>query len=197
MMIVFEGLDGSGKRTHISMLSKFLRKKKRKIVVYNYPDRKGEYSKVIEDFLQRRIELPPTAQFMTFLADITKDQEDIFKALSEGKVVLIDRYIFSTIAYQNLPVERAQEVVKTLRILRPSMVINLDISPDVAFSRIKGRRGTKNRYETSKERLLLARIKYQTMASENFLCPWFTIDGSKDVGAVSKEIERHLDKYLV
>jgi len=196
MLIVFEGLDGSGKRTHVSLLSKYLRKKGRKVVVYNYPDRKGPYGKIIEDFLQRKLELSPTTQLLTFLADINKDQTEIFKHISEGKVVLVDRYVFSTIAYQNVPEERACEVVKTLKFIRPSMALYLDISPDVAFSRIKGRRGAKNRYTMSKERLLLARIKYQTMASENFLCPWFTFDGSRDIETVAKEIESHLEDKL-
>jgi dTMP kinase len=192
MLIVFEGLDGSGKRTHVSLLAKYLRKNKKKVVIYNYPDRKGPYNKIIDDFLQEKINLTPTTQLLTFLADISKDQSNIFKDLSEGKIVLIDRYVFSTIAYQKLPEERAYEAVKNLRFLRPNMVIYLDISPDVAFSRIKGRRGAKTRYEQNKERLLLARIKYESMASSNFLCPWITIDGSKNVDVVAKEIEGHL-----
>jgi len=192
MLIVFEGLDGSGKRTHVAILAKYLRKKGRKVAVYNYPDRKGPYNKTIEDFLQRKIDLSPTTQLLTFLADINKDQTKIFKDISEGKIVLVDRYIFSTIAYQNIPEERSCEVVKTLKFIRPTMVFYLDISPDVAFSRIKGRRGSKSRYEMNKERLLLARIKYQVMSSENFLGPWVQIDGSKDTDIVSKEIESNL-----
>jgi dTMP kinase len=193
MLVVFEGLDGSGKRTHVSALAKYLRKKKRKVVVYNYPDRKGPYYKLIESFLQNKIDLTPTTQLLTFLADISKDQSRIFKDISEGKIVLIDRYIFSTIAYQNLPEERASEIVKHLKFLRPHIVFYLDISPDVAFSRIKSRRGVKTRYELSKEKLLLARIKYQTMADENFLCPWIKLDGNKDALTISKEIEKNLE----
>ncbi|MEM2974674.1 MAG: dTMP kinase, partial [Candidatus Micrarchaeia archaeon] len=180
MLIVFEGLDGAGKRTHVSLLAKYLRKKKRKVVIYNYPDRKGPYYKVIQDFLQEKIELTPTTQLLTFLADIAKDQSKIFKDISDGKIVLVDRYVFSTIAYQNLPEERACEVVKNLKFLRPHMVFYLDISPDVAFSRIRGRRGIKTRYELSKEKLLLARIKYLAMASECFMCPWIQIDANRE-----------------
>ena len=193
MLIVFEGLDGSGKRTHVSMLAKYLRSKGRKVVVYNYPNKKGPYGKVIEKFLQRSLDLSPTTQLLTFLADISKDQNQIFKDLSEGKTILMDRYVFSTIAYQNLPEERASEIVKHLKFIRPHVVFYLDISPDIAFSRIRGRRGAKTRYEMSKEMLMLDRIKYQTMAGDNFLCPWIQLDGSKDIKEISKDIENNLN----
>lgn len=193
MIIVFEGLDGSGKRTHIASLVKYLRKKNRKVSIYTYPDWKGPYGRTIDDFLNRKIELSPTTQLLTFLSDIAKDQPKIFNDINDGKIVLVDRYIFSTIAYQNLPEERAYNVVKNLKFLRPHMVFYLDISPEIAFSRIKSRRGSKTRYEMNKERLLLARIKYNTMADENFLCPWVKIDSNREAPIVEKEIESRLE----
>lgn len=187
MLIVVEGLDNAGKRTQVDLLAKYLRKKKRAVSIYRYPDRHGAYAKMHADFLSGKLVLTPTAQFLTFAADIAKDQNNIFKDISAGKTVILDRYVFSTIAYQNLPFERATEAVKVLKFLKPDVVFLIDVSPEVSMSRIKKHAKT-TRYEKDKERLLAARIKYKIMADQNFLCEWRVVDGTKSSEELSKDI---------
>lgn len=187
MLIVVEGLDNAGKRTQVDLLVKYLRKKKRTVSVYRYPDRRGAYAKMHEDFLSGNLVLTPTAQFLTFAADIAKDQNKIFKEMSAGRAVVLDRYIFSTIAYQNLPFERATEAVKVLKFLKPDVVFFIDVSPEVSMSRIKKHART-TKYERDKERLLAARIKYKILADQNFLCEWRVMDGTKKAEELSKDI---------
>jgi dTMP kinase len=142
---------------------------------------------MLDEFLSGQSTLNPTAQFLAFTADIAKDQNRIFKELSSGKMVILDRYIFSTIAYQNLPFERATEAVKVLKFLKPDMVFFLDVSPELAMGRIK-KHAKLNKYETDKEKMLAAKIKYRIMADQNFLGDWKVIDGTKKMSDISKAI---------
>lgn len=187
MLIAFEGLDNSGKTAQVELFVKYLRKKGRKVSIYKYPDKKGLFGKMLDEFLSGQSALNPTAQFLAFTADIAKDQNKIFKELSAGKMVVLDRYIFSTIAYQNLPFERATEAVKGLKFLKPDLVFFLDLSPELAMGRIK-KHAKLNKYETDKEKMLAAKIKYRIMADQNFLGDWKVIDGTKKISDISKAI---------
>jgi dTMP kinase len=195
LLIVFEGIDRSGKGTQIERAKKFLKKFKKKVVVYKYPDRKGVFGDLINKFLKEKIDLSVTAQFLLFIVDIAKDQEKIFKDLSSGKIVILDRYFYSTIAYQRLPYEKAVNLVTTLNFLRPDLVIYLDISPEVSIKRMK-KKINLERYEKNVERLLLARTKYKTMLDNNLFGKWVAIDGDKSVNEISKEIEKEIKNLL-
>jgi len=187
MLIAIEGLDNAGKRTQVELLAKYLRKKGRNVSIYRYPDRHGAYAEMHQKFLSGKLALPPTAQFLTFTADIAKDQTNIFKEMSAGKVVILDRYVFSTIAYQSLPFERATEAVRVLKFLKPDLVFFIEVRPEFSMNRIKKHAKT-SKYEKDKERLLAASIKYKIMADQQFLGAWKVLDGTKKAEELSKEI---------
>jgi len=192
MHIVFEGIDNSGKHTQAGECIEYLRKKGLKTHFYWYPDRNGPYYKIIGPFLKEEIDLSPTTQFLTFLSDFSKDQRAIFKEISDRKTVVMDRYVFSAIAYQDIAIERTMKVVKSLKFIRPDIIFYLDIPPEISFEREKRRKKESGRYEKKKERLLLARIKYKIMAENNFLGKWITVDGSKNIKDISKEVIKNL-----
>jgi dTMP kinase len=195
LFIVFEGIDRSGKTTQTEKTKKILRKLGKKFTFYKYPDRKGVFGDLITSFLKEKIDLSVTAQFLLFISDIAKDQEKIFKDLSSGKVVILDRYFYSAIAYQKLPYEKAINLVTTLNFLRPDLVIYLDISTEESMKRMK-RKTNLERYEKNFERLLIARTKYRTMADSNLFGKWKVIDGSKSINEISSEIEKEIKKML-
>lgn len=198
MFIVFEGIDSSGKRTQTELCTKYLKSKGREVSVYNYPNRIGVYSTVIDNFLRKDIELTPTSQFLTFLSDIANDNNKILRDRGKGMAVIADRYIFSSIAYQRIPIERAVNTIEALNFVRPDIVFFLDVSPEIAMSRKKRKIGSytprESKYEKHAERLLLARIKYQTLAERNFLSNWVTINGSESPDKVFEEIKKNLEK---
>lgn len=193
MFIAFEGIDGVGKTLHISLLAKFLRKQGKRVKLFSYPDKEGTYAKILYDFLNKKIQLPPESQFLVFLADMAKDQGKIKDALDRGNYVLADRYIFSTIAYQLIPLERACGVVKDLHFIRPTIVIYLDVTPDVAIERMAKKRRF-SRFEKDKEHLTLARIRYKTLADQNFLTEWKSFDTTKPIEEVAEEIKKLFSK---
>lgn len=196
MLIVFDGIDGSGKSTHIPLVAKYLRKKGKLVKILSYPDKKGVYSKILYGFLKEDVHLNPASQFLAFLADIAKDQEEIEKLLDKGYYVLVDRYVFSTIAYQKIPLDRACKIVEDLHFLKPSHVFLFDISPDIAIKRMEGKRRYM-RFERDREHLTIARIRFRTIADQCFFTSkWKTIDTARDQEEVAKEIKVYLDGVL-
>jgi len=146
MLIAIEGIDGSGKTS----LAKFLEKKLKKLgfdaILFKEPTKSKYGRKIMESD-----NLSPEEELELFILDRKYDVENnILPALREGKIVLMDRYYYSTMAYQGalgLDVEeirrRNEEIAP-----EPDLVIFLDIDPEKAISRIT-RRGKADRFENT------------------------------------------------
>jgi dTMP kinase len=100
-LIVFEGIDGTGKSTHCKLLEEYLLNLKIDVVRLFEPT-KGEWGLKIRKILtEGRQGISPNDELELFIKDREDDVErNIMPALRENKVVLIDRYYFSTAAYQ-------------------------------------------------------------------------------------------------
>jgi dTMP kinase len=102
LFVTFEGIEGSGKSTHIKSLAVFLKKKKKKVFLTREPGGTKISEKirslVIQDLNNQSN--PLTELFLLFAAraehyDVIKDK------LKKGYIVLCDRYLDSTMAYQH------------------------------------------------------------------------------------------------
>lgn len=193
MFVVFEGINGSGKTKHVHLLIKNLKEAGKKVKLYNYPDKKGLYSKILGKFLSMEIELDPTTQFLTFVADISKDQDKIRSDLEKGYWVVVDRYIPSAIAFQNLPIQRGKDLAMNLKLIRPDYICFLNVSPEIAVERMEGKRRY-SRFERNEEILLKANLRYEELSEENFFGKWLVIDTTKSVEEVEEEIKRRILK---
>ncbi|MCX8202273.1 MAG: dTMP kinase [Candidatus Micrarchaeota archaeon] len=187
MFIVFEGINGSGKTKHVHSFIKELKKRGKKVKLYEYPDKAGIFGKPIKNFLNKDIDISPESQFLLFLADIMKDQDSIKKDLEKGYWVIADRYALTTIAFQRINYTKAKEIISALNIIRPDHIIYLSVSPDIAIERIKGKKRY-TRFERDEEFLIKANFRYKELASENFLSKWITIETTKPFEEVSQEI---------
>lgn len=182
MLIVLEGIDGSGKNTQIELI-----KKRMDCVIFKYPTQNYP---MLNDFLEKKISLDPKSLFLLFLADIAEDQKNVKKALDEGKTVILDRYVFSTISYEvnSISYERGKAIVSAVEYLKPDMVLLLDIDPKTSQER-KTAQKKLDRYEENAEYLGKVRANFLKLAEERFLTPnWHTIDATKDAESVHAEI---------
>jgi len=184
-LICLEGIDGSGKETQLKLVLKML--KGRKVSVYKYPDAKSVFGKIIKEFLERRTELSPLSQFFIYMLDIAKDQREIERKLKEGEIVLLDRYVFSTIAYQcskGIPFERGVGIIESMNFVKPDLVLLLDILPDVSFER-KSRQKEMDRHEEDVELLRKVRENYLGLCDRKFLAEkWVKVDADRKPGEV-------------
>ena len=100
--ITFEGIDGSGKSTQINMLSSWLNEKDIPNIIVREPGGSSVSEKVRDILLDRKnLNLSFNAESFLFLsARAQLVNEIVIPALENGKYVICDRYIDSTIAYQ-------------------------------------------------------------------------------------------------
>jgi dTMP kinase len=142
--IAFEGLDGSGKSTHIKALCMKLRQKGLDVIKTSEPSR-GRIGKFIREYVEsREIRLPPEIEALLFAADRLDHVKRIIEpALERGKIVVSDRYTHSSLAYQGaegLNIEWIEELNKFA--IKPELTILLDVPSETALGRMKGRRKT-------------------------------------------------------
>ena len=100
MLIIFEGIDGTGKSTQVHLLSEALRKQGCEVVTTFEPT-DGPFGKKIRALFTNRASLSRDEELALFMDDRRWHvKELITPALAAGKVVISDRYYFSTAAYQ-------------------------------------------------------------------------------------------------
>jgi dTMP kinase len=191
VLIVFEGIDGSGKRTLVNLLANTLQEKGVGNVVYSYPDYGSEYGKIIKMFLDEKIELNVTAQFLLYLLDIVKDKEKVVADLNRGLVVIMDRYFPATIAYQctgGFNYEVAKQMVKLVELPVPNLLFYIEVPIKVSFARKKAQKGTMDRFE--KDRLFQGQVaeNYLRLCEENFPAKWVKFDGIERPEKLAKKL---------
>ena len=102
---VIEGLDGSGKSTQLRMLREYLDRKKMPFKYLHFPRlEEGVYGKLIARFLRGEMgandQVDPYLVALMFAGDRTDASELIREWMEEGYLVIVDRYVYSNIAFQ-------------------------------------------------------------------------------------------------
>ncbi len=101
LFITFEGPDGCGKTTQMNLLAQYFEKKGKKVVLTREPGGKGLGEKVRDILLNYNGEVSDRCESFLFLADRAQNIDIIVKpAVEKGEIVLCDRHIDSTVAYQ-------------------------------------------------------------------------------------------------
>src|SRR5208283_382139 len=138
VFICIEGLDGSGKTTQAQLLTARLSEKYN--VVHTAEPSRGKIGTFIRDCcLYEGKRLPTEAEALLFAADrIEHVQNEIAPALAEGKIVICDRYIYSSLAYQG-GAGLSLAWIKTInaRALQPDFSIFIDVSPERVLERLQ------------------------------------------------------------
>ena len=185
MFVVFEGIDGTGKDTQIELLKKDFDFKH-----FKYPTTKFS---ILREYLDGKISLEKKSSFMLFLADILDEQ----KKLAESKSSIVDRYVYSTIAYEldEIGFEKSKKIVEDVGFLKPDLVVLLDISAETAQKR-KTAQKELDRYEGNSEYLEKVRGKFLKLAEESFHSKWVVINAEGTVEEVNAKIKDVLSKIL-
>jgi len=101
MIISFEGIDGCGKTTQAKLFEKYLREKGEKTVLLYEPGGTEIGKKIRKLLLSRDKNIDRWTELFLYLASRAQlIKEKIKNEKSEGKIVVLDRYIYSTLAYQ-------------------------------------------------------------------------------------------------
>ncbi len=143
LFIVFEGLDGAGKTTQIRLLERELQQQGCEVLCLREPTDGPWGQKIREAVRQGKHEMTPAQEFAWFLADRHEDvEQNIQPALARGQIVLLDRYYFSTMAYQGAlgcdpdVIRQRHEAFAPL----PHLLFLLDITPSQGLQRVQQER---------------------------------------------------------
>ena len=136
MLIVFEGLDQSGKQTQAEMLRDRLKQDGRKARVVSFPDYGTSIGEEIARALQGERDYEPEVMQLLYVANRYERRSDLQRWIDGGLILICDRYIASSIAYgeaQGLDPRWLADVQKFLP--PPALTIMLDIAPETAVQR--------------------------------------------------------------
>lgn len=162
MFICLEGIDGSGTTSLARNLGKLLTQSNVNHLCTYLPS-SGPIGTLIRSFLRKELFINPDDMLGLFLADISYHLDHVIKpALDQGKVVICDRYCYSTWCYQLS--SYSADVLRPLlkKFLAPTYVYVLKVSNEVAHLRRQKRKGQPELFETAKLQQEVA-LRYQIM----------------------------------
>ena len=137
LFIALDGIDGAGTTTHSKLLAGFLSLKGLKTYLTQEPS-SSEIGKLLRIYLKDE-RIPASTDALLFAADrVLHYKEEIKKKLEEGYIVISDRYVESSIAYQSSQSDDITiEWVENLNLFagEPDITIILDIDPKISLSR--------------------------------------------------------------
>ncbi|PMP94530.1 MAG: dTMP kinase [Candidatus Aminicenantes bacterium] len=141
MLIVFEGIDGSGKSTQVNLLSRKLQKKGQEVIVLREPT-SGKWGEKIRKLARIKGSISPEEELQLFLKDRKENISlNIAPALKSGKIVILDRYYYSTLAYQGargISLEKIRHRHHKF-LIKPDIAFILDVPAGLGLRRIKDR----------------------------------------------------------
>lgn len=169
LFIVIEGIDGTGKSTQARRLGEWFTDQGREVVVSREPTGGPWGTKLRESASTGR--LSPEEELEYFLNDRRQHVDELIApSLAAGKVVILDRYFFSSMAYQGargfdpLEIRRRNEEFAPL----PDLLLILDLDVDTAHARIGVRGDTTNEFE-QRENLTRCREIFLSLNDEPFV----------------------------
>lgn len=191
VLICLEGLDASGKTMHSKLLVKKL-SKMGLTVHYTKEPSNGEIGRLIRRIVLKRKERIKTAiEALLFAADrLDHVEREIAPRLAKGEIVVSDRYLYSSLAYQGgsgLDLDWIEELNKFA--LKPDLALYIDIPPEVAIKRLNREKSVMEKLETQKR----VREVYLQMVEEGRMV---YVDGNRPIRAVSREILGIVKEFL-
>ncbi len=142
VFICVEGLDGCGKTTQTKLLVERL-KKKGYDAIYTAEPSRGKIGSFIKKYcLHGETRVSSIVEALLFAADRFEHVEkEVISALNEGKLVVSDRYVYSSLAYQGaagLDLEWIEKINE--HAIRPDLAIFIDVEPETVIQRLKPRK---------------------------------------------------------
>ncbi len=169
LLLVLEGIDGTGKSTQARRLADWLRGRGREVVVSCEPTDGPWGRRLRESAANGR--LAAEAELELFVRDRREHVDRLIApALAAGRDVVLDRYYFSTMAYQGARgIDPAEIRRRNERFApRPDLLVILDLDVDAALARIGGRGDAANEFERH-ESLRRCRGIFLGLAGEPFV----------------------------
>ena len=202
LFITFEGVDGCGKSTQMSLLSEYLSEKGIDEVLTSAPGGCPISEKIREILLSKESgEMTDYTEAMLYAAArVQHIDEIILPSVQNGSVVLCDRYIDSSVAYQaygrGLGLDTVMQINRyAAEKCMPDYTLMFDVSPELAFERMQPR-SSQDRLESSGADFfsrVYRGFKEQAEREERIII----IDASGSMEETRKELCRFADEFIL
>lgn len=201
LFIVMEGPDGSGKTTQINLLKEYLEEAGYECLITREPG-----GTVIGEEVRQLIlnpehkEMSPVTEMLLYAASRAQlVHEVIGPALEEGKIVISDRFVDSSIVYQGIARKLGISIVSAVNapgigIYRPDGIFFIDLSEAEGLRRKKEQKNL--------DRMEQEGIDFHHMVSEGYRKVLsgrpevMKIDGGRSIDTIQKKIRNHVDELL-
>lgn len=167
LLVAIEGIDGAGKTTLTAALEQHFRERGVDVVSSKEPTQ-GVWGQVLRDSAKTG-RLDPARELELLLKDRQEHIETLIApALARGAIVLLDRYYYSSVAYQGAAGLDPQDVLRANEQFapRPDLTLLLDVSPKVGLDRIRSRGDLANLFEREDALVDAREIFLATMPQE-------------------------------
>ena len=196
MLIVFEGIDGSGKNTQIRKLLSYLRQHGIEYRLHKYPTKKAKDAFA---HLEGKKDVPAEKLAEIFADDIVFEQERLQSEIDRGFVVICDRYLQSTLAYQGVKVGYAalRKKLEAKGALVSDLALILDIPSETGAQR-KKKQKTPDRHEKDTVFLEKVRQNYLRMERDGFLSyKYVVVDAAREKDEIFSEIITQVEPLII
>lgn len=202
LFITFEGGEGSGKSTQVKEVAKYFKRKKRQVEIFREPGSTDTGEAIRSVLLNPALKkMAWQTELLLFLAARAQlIREKILPALAAKKVVLLDRFEDSTLAYQGygrgLKKEKIEAFFPFVReACLPDLTLFLDVPVSVGLQRV-AKRGKADRMEKSR-RLFHEKVRrgFQALARK-YPKRIYTVQSDRPVAEVRTDIYALLDRLV-
>ena len=197
-IIVFEGIEGSGKSFHINYVKKYLEKKKIKFIKFREPGGSQNSEKIRKLILNKKSKFNNLTDLFLYMASRNENFNNILKKHYKKKIILIDRFIDSTIAYQHY----GMNIDKNLIIYLNNLILK-NIKPSFTFLNIVNMKNLKSRInKRPKNRYDKFNDKFYRKVQKGFIklsknqSKYMIIDSNKKIKNNKKIILKKINSIL-
>ena len=200
--MTFEGIEGSGKTTQVELLCKYLQEKGYQVIRTREPGGTALGEALRKVLLQKDLHLLPLSELLIFMAVRSQHMEEVITpALARGAVVVCDRFVDATYAYQGYGRGVDLGIIATLNRLvtkgvTPNLTILLDCEVDVGLARKLVHNPRLDRFE-QEEAAFHEQVKrgYLKLVEEDEK-RFYVINGKQDIEATHIAIRDRVERLL-
>ena len=199
LLIAFEGIDGTGKTTLLSHIKQRLEALGLIVVAFKEPTNETVAGKNLrESYSKGRVS--PEEELIWFMDDRTWNvQTRILPALAEEKIVLLDRYFYSTACYQGARLNNNWENIlaeNRARFPKPDLTVILDLPPEISLQRLSKDRRTLSSFEEL-QTLQTVRSLFLEIIRKNSIGNFLLLDSSRPLAELQELIFTEITKKIV
>ena len=198
-IIVFEGIEGSGKTTHIKNVSKYLKKKKVKFISLREPGGNKNSELIRKIILNKKSNFHTFSDLLLYLAARNENINKIIKKNYKKKVILIDRFVDSTVAYQHYGMGIDLKIINLINnYLMKGIRVRYTFLNIVSIKNLKKRlnkRKNLNKYDRF-NRIFYNQVQKGFISLANKKSKYLIVNSNNDINYNKKMIINKIEKII-